>query len=131
MGGDNGNKIILPPIIYGATPINTADPSDPKVQGSATGPIGKQTSDESDSFPTDSEEDVIGYEHRLARIAQAVHNHEPIMVIFVGEFQGYQDRLAQCEFRLSYTGPAPATMQEFFEFNWRRLCDISIVFGGD
>jgi hypothetical protein len=86
-GGDNGRKIVLPPIIYGKPPINTTSPLDPKVQGSATGPIGKQTSDESDSFPTDSEEDVSGYEHRLARIAQAVHNHEPIMVIFVGEFQ--------------------------------------------
>jgi hypothetical protein len=131
-GGDNGHKIILPPIIYGAAPINTADPSEPKLPGSLKSSPGKQSaSDESDSFPTDSEEDVIGYQHRLDRIAQAVHNHDPIMVIFVGEFQGYQDRLAQCEFRLDYSGLAPATMKEFFEFNWKRLCDISIAYGGD
>jgi hypothetical protein len=130
-GGDNGRKIILPPIVYQAAPINTTSPSNPKVQGSATGQIGKQTSDESDSFPTDSEEDINGYERRLARIHQAVHNHEPIMVIFVGEFQGYQDRISQCEFRLDYAGEAPTTMQEFFEVNWRKLCDISIAFGGE
>jgi hypothetical protein len=131
-GGDNGRKIILPPITFTKPPISTADPSDPKNQGSLKGPVGIQVaSDESDSFPTDSEEDVTGYQHRLARIAQAVHNHEPIMAVFVGEFQGYQDRISQCEFRLDYSGPAPVTMQEFFEFNWRRLCDISIAFGGD
>jgi hypothetical protein len=88
-GGDNGRKIILPPIVFGKPPINTTDPKDPKVQSSAKGPIGTQTSleeSESDSFPTDSEEDITGYGHRLARIAQALRNHEPVMVVFVGEF---------------------------------------------
>jgi hypothetical protein len=130
-GGDNGRKIILPMIIYRAAPIDTTSPTNPKVHGSARGQIGKQTSDESDSFPTDSEEDLIGYEHRLQRIAQAVHNHEPILVVFVGEFQGYQDQISQCEFRLEYSGEAPTSMKEFFEYNWKRLCDISIAYGGD
>jgi hypothetical protein len=88
-------------------------------------------SDESDSFPTDSEEDVIGYEHRLSRIAQAVHNHEPIMVVFVGQFEGYQGINAQCEFRLDYIGEAPPTMKDFFEFNWGKLRDTAALYGAD
>jgi hypothetical protein len=133
-GGDNGHGTPLPPIIYGAAPINTTSPTNPKTQGRATGQIGTQTSSdesESDSFPTDSEEDMIGYEHRLQRIAHAVHNHEPILVVFVGDFQGYQDQCSQCEFRLQHVGEAPTSMREFFELNWKRLCDISLAYGGD
>jgi hypothetical protein len=134
-GGDNGRKIILPMIKYGAAPINTADPKNPKSQGSLQSSPGTQaaTSNESetDSFPTDSEEDLIGYDHRLARIAQAIHNHEPILFVLVGEFQGYQNQISQCEFRLEYSGGIQATMRDYFEFNWKKLCDISIAFGGD
>jgi hypothetical protein len=106
-GGDNGHGTILPPVISNAAPIDITSPKDPKVQGSATGAIGKQSAlddSESDSFPTDSEEDLIGFEHRLARIAQAIHNHDPVLFVFVGEFKGYQDQVSQCEFRLEYTG---------------------------
>jgi hypothetical protein len=134
-GGNNGLGIILPEIIYAAKPIDTTDPSDPKVQGSKRTSLGDQSAldqeSESDSFPTDSEEDTGGYEHRIRRIAQAVHNHEPIMVIFVGQFEGYQGIIAQCEFRLDYSGPAPDTMQNFFEFNWGRIRDIAGLYGAD
>jgi hypothetical protein len=133
-GGDNGHGTPPPMIIYGAAPIDTTSPKDPKVQGSATGSIGKQSvldDSESDSFPTDSEEDLIGYEHRLARIAQAIHNHEPVLFVIVGEFKGYQDQHSQCEFRLEYTEGIKNTMQEYFETNWRRICDISMAFGGN
>jgi hypothetical protein len=92
-GGDNGLGIDLPAIIYGAKPIDTTDPLDPKIQGSKKSGMDES---ESDSFPTDSKEDVIDYEHRLRRIAQAVHNHEPILVIFVGQFEGYQGIITQC-----------------------------------
>jgi hypothetical protein len=34
LGGDSGTGIILPAIKYGARPINTADPSSPRVPGS-------------------------------------------------------------------------------------------------
>jgi hypothetical protein len=102
LGGDNGSGNILPPIIYAAPAINTRDHSDPKVSGSRKGQL---SDSESDSCPTDSCEDEIGYEHRLARIQQAIRNQEQVMTIFVGIFQGFQDIQAQCEFRLIYSGP--------------------------
>jgi hypothetical protein len=34
LGGDNGTGIIIPAIKYGARPVNTTDPSNPKVPGS-------------------------------------------------------------------------------------------------
>jgi hypothetical protein len=115
IGGDNGRGFNLPPIIFGASPIDTTSAKDPKIQGSKKGMPGPDDS-ESDSFPTDSEEDLIGYEHRLARIAQAIHNHEPILFVLVGEFQGYQNQHSQCEFRLEYpfTEGVKNTMQEYF-----------------
>jgi ribonuclease HI len=139
-GGDNGRKFILPPIVYSKPPINTADPSDPKNQGSLRGPVGSQSAlddSESDSCPTDSEDDTpdTGYAHRLARINHAIHNKEPIMVVFVGMFQGYCDRFSQCEFRLDYAGgelqAEVQSMKDFFESNWQKLRGISLSLGGD
>jgi hypothetical protein len=132
-GGDNGRKIILPPIVYGNSPINTTSPTNPKVQGSATGAIGSDDS-ESDSFPTDSEEDTTetGFKHRLARINHAIHNNEPVMVIFVGSFQGYCDRISQCEFRVDFTEKVMQhSMPDFFNSNWQRICNFSLFMGGD
>jgi hypothetical protein len=71
----------------------TTDPSEPKVAGSLKASPGSTKSSDSDedSSPTDSEEDQTGEAHRLNRISLAVHNQEPVMVVFVGHFQGYQD----------------------------------------
>jgi hypothetical protein len=136
-GGDNGRKIILPPIVYGNSPVNTTSPANPKVQGSLQSPIGlsKASDDsESDSFPTDSEEDTpdTGFQRRLARINHAIHNNEPIMVIFVGSFQGYCDRISQCEFRVDFTEKVMQnSMPDFFNANWQRICNFSLFMGGD
>jgi hypothetical protein len=127
LGGDNGSGMILPPIIYAAHPINTKDPSDPKVSGSKKGQL--STSSGPDSCPTDSEEDTDDYAHRLARIQQAIYNQEQVMTIFVGTFQGFQDIQTQCEFRLIYNGPSPQTIREFFESNWSRIRDLATRYG--
>jgi hypothetical protein len=132
LGGDNGTGINLPPIIYAAPPINTADPSSPKIMGSMRGTPGTSQSasdSESDSCPTDSIEDEVGYAHRLYRITQAIHNQEQVMVVFVGHFEGYQDIRAQCEFRLIYQGPPPPNMKDFFELNWSRIRDSALRYG--
>jgi hypothetical protein len=132
LGGDNGTGIDLPKIKYGVQPINTADPADPKVSGSMKSSPGTKTSaadSESDSAPTDRAEDERGETHRLSRIAQAIHNQEPVMVVFVGHFRGYQDVQAQCEFRLNYSGPPPSTLRDFFEFNWTRIREAATKYG--
>jgi hypothetical protein len=129
-GGDNGRGVILPPIRYGKPPINTADQRDPKVAGSLRGQPGDDADSESeDSCPTDRFEDQVGEDHRLARIAIALHKRTPVMVIFTGFFQGYQDIQAQVEFRLSYDGPPPTTLKEFFELNWARIRDAALRYG--
>jgi hypothetical protein len=126
LGGDNGRGIDLPAIKFGKPPINTADPKDPKVAGSLKGQPGDGDDSESeDSCPTDSFEDQTGEEHRLRRIALALHKKEPVMVIFVGHFQGYQDIDAQVEFRLSYEGPPPPSLKQFFNLNWARIRDAA------
>jgi hypothetical protein len=130
LGGDNGRGVILPAIRFGKPPINTADPKDPKVAGSLKGQVGPDDDSESeDSCPTDSFEDETGETHRLTRIAQALHKKEPVTVIFVGHFQGYQDIDAQCEFRLSYEGAAPPSLKDFFNFNWARIRDAATRYG--
>jgi hypothetical protein len=132
-GGDNGRKFILPPIIYGKPPLDTSDPNFPKIYGGSKAPIDSDES-ESDSFPTDSEEDTFetGYAHCLARINHAIHNDEPIMVVFVGAFQGYRDQVSQCEFRVDFTDKVEQhSMPEFFEVNWQKVCGFSQSMGGD
>jgi hypothetical protein len=94
------------------------------------GAVGNQDDSESDSFPTDSEEDVNGEIHTLNRIAQALHNKEPVTAIIVGEFTGYQDRLAQCEFRLDYEGKAPTSLLGLLLVSLEKLFAISQSFGG-
>jgi hypothetical protein len=129
-GGDNGRKIILPPIVYGNSPINITSPANPKVQGSATGPLDSDS--ESDSFPADSEEDLdLDFTHRLNRIHQAMHRKEPVFAVFVGEFQGYQSRLSQCEFRMYHNGQPPQSMDIFFQENLQRIRDVSAFLGND
>jgi hypothetical protein len=132
-GGDNGHGFILPPIIFGKPPIDTSDPNFPKITCGKKGQLDDQGESDSDSFPTDSEEDTAesGYAHTLNRITQAKHNSEPITAILVGEFQGYQDRVALCEFRLDCEGEAPQTLREFFETNWQKLRGISQFLGGE
>jgi hypothetical protein len=39
----------------------------------------------------------------------------------VGHFEGYQEIPAQCEFRLTYKGPPPPSLKDFFNFNWQRI----------
>jgi hypothetical protein len=132
LGGDNGTGIQLPGIKYGARPINTTDPSEPKVSGSlkaTPGTMCATSESEEDSSPTDSAEDESGEAHRLARISLALHNREPVMVVFVGHFQGYQDIQAQCEFRLNYSGLPPPSLKDFFEFNWSRIRDAAPNYG--
>jgi hypothetical protein len=130
-GGGNGTGIRLPAIKYGTRPINTTDPSNPKVVGSLKSTLVLSSLDDlgDDSNPTDSMEDETGETHRLARIALVLHNQEPVMVIFVGHFEGYQEIQAQCEFRLTYNGPAPPTLKEFFNFNWARIRDAASKYG--
>jgi hypothetical protein len=130
LGGDNGTGINLPPIIYAAPPINTADPSNPKVAGNMKGtPGATQSAPESDSCPTDSTKDEVGCAHRLYRIAQAIHNQEQVMIVFVGHFEGFQDIRAQCEFRLIYPGPPPPTIKDLFEHSWSRIRDSALRYG--
>jgi hypothetical protein len=128
LGGDNGTGIIIPAIKYGARPINTTDPSNSKVAGSLKSVPGDSQSEE-DSSPTDSAEDETGEVRRLARISLALHNQEPVMVVFVGHFQGYQEIEAQCEFRRAYNGPSPPSLKDFFEFNWARIRDAALKYG--
>jgi hypothetical protein len=104
------------------------DPSNPKVAGSLKAPPDGSEPEE-DSSPTDSAEDEIGETHRISRILQALHNQDPVIVVFVGHFQGYQEIEAQCEFRLAYNGPPPPSLKEFFEFNWARIRDASSKYG--
>jgi hypothetical protein len=130
LGGDNGTGIILPAIKYGVRPINTTDPSNPKVSGSLKSvPGDAQFASDEDSCPTDSLEDETGEIHRLTRISQALYRKEPVMVVFVGHFQGYQEIEAQCEFRLAYDGPSPPSLKEFFELNWARIRDAPSKYG--
>jgi hypothetical protein len=67
--------------------------------------------------------------HRLQKIAAALHNDEPVMIVFAGHFEGYQEVLAQCEFRLTYKGPPPPSLKEFFNFNWRRILETAPKYG--
>jgi hypothetical protein len=132
LGGDNGSRIILPGIKYGAPPISIADPSDPKVAGTlkaAPGSSTKASDSDSDSSPTDSVEDETGEAHRLARISLVLHNLEPVMVVFVGHFGGYLEAQAHFEFRLNYSGPPPASLRDFFNFNWTRIRDAATKYG--
>jgi hypothetical protein len=128
LGGDTGTGIMIPVIKFGARPINTTDPSNPKVPGSLKASPGDPDSGE-DSCLTDRIEDEVGETHRLTRISQAIHHQEPVMVVFVGHFQGYQEIEAQCEFRLTDSGPPPPSLKDFFEFNWSRIRDASSKYG--
>jgi hypothetical protein len=84
-----------------------------------------------DSYQISEPRDSVGDEepHRLARIAAALHKQEPVMVVFVGRFQGYQEIQAQCEFRLMDSGPAPPSLKDFFNFNWARIRDAAQKYG--
>jgi hypothetical protein len=53
------------------------------------------------------------------------------MVVFVGQFEGYQDISAQCEFRLDCAGEAPKTMKDFFETNWAKIRDLASAYGSE
>jgi hypothetical protein len=64
LGGYNGSGIDLPVIKYGVKPINTTDPSNPKVAGSLESALSEAQSGE-DWGPTDSAEDETGEVHRL------------------------------------------------------------------
>jgi hypothetical protein len=128
LGGHKGTGIIIRAIKYGARPINTTDPSNPKVVGSLKTAPGDSQSEE-DSSPTDSVEDETGETRRLARISLALHNQEPVMVVFVGHFQGYQEIEAQCEFRMAHDGPPPPSLKDFFEFNWARIRNAASKYG--
>jgi hypothetical protein len=133
LGGDNGRKIILPAIVYGKPPINTTSSTNPKVHGSAPGTIDVQKlsdESESDSFPTDSESDIdADYTHRLARIHHAMHKKEPVFAVFVGEFQGYQGKLSQCEFRVYHSSEPPQSMSAFFSENLQHIREVSTFLG--
>jgi hypothetical protein len=137
-GGDNGQSILLPAIIYGHAPINTTSPANPKVQGSATGPVGPQSvsalDDDSDpdSCPTDSEEDLDGdFTHRHIRIRQALYRKESVTAIFVGRFQGLQCELSQCLFRIDYLENSSQDMTEFFNSSRDKLRQVSVSFSGE
>jgi hypothetical protein len=134
LGGDNGSGVMLPAIKYGAKPINTADPKDPKVPGGLKSTPGTTTSlgdDDSEqvSEQTDSDDDIQDEPRRLQKIASALNNGEPVMVIIIGHFEGYQEIQAQCEFRLDHKGPPPPTMKDCFNFNWQRIHAASERFG--
>jgi hypothetical protein len=131
LGGDNGSGVGLPAIRYGAKPINTTDPKDPKVPGSFKGQLttslgtddSEQVSDQTDS------EGIQDETHRFQKIAAALANDEPVMVVIVGHFEGYQEISAQCEFRLDYKGPPPPSLKAFFNLNWQRIRAASDRFG--
>jgi hypothetical protein len=133
LGGDSGTGIFLPAIKYRAKPINTTDPSEPKVAGSLRAPVTTSSLGDDDSEQvseqTDSAEDETGEIHRLRKIASALHNDEPVMAVLVGHFEGYQEIQAQSEFRLMYKGPPPPSLKEFFNFNWSRIREAAIKHG--
>jgi hypothetical protein len=58
-----------------------------------------------------------------------LHNDEPVLVVLVAHFEGYQEIPAQCEFRLMYKGPPPPTLREFFNFNWQRIRNAAPKYG--
>jgi hypothetical protein len=131
-GGDNGHKLILPPIIYGKPPINTSDPKYPKITGGSKGTVDGSDDSDPDSCSTDSEEDIDGdYTHRHIRIQQALHRKEPVTAVFVGRFQGFQCQLSQCLFRIEYLEESSQNMAEFFEINRGKLHQISTSFAGE
>jgi hypothetical protein len=128
LGGDNGTGIKLPAIRYGVKPINTADPSNPKVPGSLKTMPGSEDSDQV-SEQTDSADHETGETHLLQKIASALRNDEPVMVVIVGHFEGYQEIQAQCEFRLMYKGPPPPSLKDFFNHNWLRIREAATKYG--
>jgi hypothetical protein len=85
-GGQTPRGEVLPPIVFPKAPIDTTSPKDPKVAGSATGPIGSQTGSDSSSDSWEEEDiaDVdmdeaerfqwmaIADAHKLRKLRQAV-----------------------------------------------------------
>jgi ribonuclease HI len=118
LGGDSSTGVMLPAIRYGKQPIDTRDPRYPKIQGGHRGTVVNPNDSDSEqvSDQTDSEND-----DPLQKIAAALSNDEPVMVVIVGHFEGYQEIRAQCEFRLSYKGPPPPSLKDFFNYHWRRI----------
>jgi hypothetical protein len=74
---------ILPPIVFPKPPIKTTSPTDPKLAGSASGPVSTGTDSSSDSWeeediPEEAPDDqklhmlAISDDHKLRKMSQAI-----------------------------------------------------------
>jgi hypothetical protein len=81
-GGVSKEGFLLPPIVSPKAPINITSPGDPKVVGSAKGPLDADTDSSSDSAEDDDGED----DHKLHKIAQAIAKGQPLTVEIRAEY---------------------------------------------
>jgi hypothetical protein len=136
-GGQTPQGYVLPPIVFPKPSVNTTSPSDPKVQGSATGPVGDSDSssdswEEEDLADVDLSEDerlqrmMVADAHKLHKLRQAVVKGLGITIEIHGDYV-YQGVLHEVIFsRETKFSEPPSHLLEPYQLAYKEIERIGV-----